>query len=255
MQRLQPTYVGERFERLATLPANTTSFVDTGALAGEATVYRVRALFAEGASDYSNHLHVTAPAKSVVLESQSFETPPPQLRDDFHIQGSPDVRIEVVPDPDNARNKVLHVLARKPPGSQSLQAQVRWTASRALFDALNASVARPRGSRPDFYRVQLRLRVLQAHLAPGSSAGLEVDPGYHLFSAAGRLQSLPALVASQAFDFAAIPNGNGLQQYRAFAPEAATVVFPISLQADNDVVEFLVDDVSVARLDPVDGPT
>ncbi len=253
VQRLQPTYVGPRFEQLATLPADATSFVDSTALAGEPTVYRVRALFAAGSSDYSNHVHVTALANSVVLESQSFETPPPGLRDDFHLQGSPDVRVEIIPDPDDAGNKVLHVLARKPLGQGPLQAQIRWTASRELFDALNTSVARPRDSRPDFYRIRLRLRVAQAHLAPGSSAGLEVDPGYHIFSATGRLRSLPALAASQGFDFAAIPNGTGLQQFRAFAPTSAAVVFPISLQSDGDVIEFFIDDLSVARLDPSEG--
>ena len=254
VQRLQPTYVGSRFERIATLAGNAVSFVDSQPLHGEPTVYRVRGLFGDGTSDYSNHVHFTAPAHEVVLESQSFETAPGDLRDEFHPSPSPDVDVSVIADPANPRNRVLHVRARRPAGATDFRARVRWPASTQLFNALNESVGRPRGSRPDIYRVKLALRFLQAKVSAGSEVALQVDPGYNLFSTPGRRHSLlPAGDSQQvSFTFAALPNGGGargLQQYRAEPPSWLAVAFPIDLRGDGDVVEFLVDDLSISRLD------
>ena len=263
VQRLQPTYVGSRFERVAVLSADAETWLDTAPLPGEPTIYRVRTLFSDGASDYSNHVHLTAPAKEVVLESQRFEALPPALRDDFHRQPTPDVEVGVVTDPGNAQNRVLRVRVQKRPKSEELRARVRWTASGQLFRALNESLGKPRGSRPDIYRVQLRLRVLKAQLDASSEASVQVDAGYDAVTFDGRRQSLLDLVADQtdrarrelvdvSFNFTAMANGGGsggLQQYRAVAPTELSVVFPITLRAEGDVVEFLVDDFSVARLD------
>jgi DNA-binding beta-propeller fold protein YncE len=258
VQRLQPTWVGPRFEPIAQLPASATAFVDANPLPGEAAIYRVRARFAEGASDYSNHVRFTAPAKPVVLESQSFESPPPGLRSE-----TAGVEAAVIVDPADARNHALWVLARKPLGAAPFNARVVWTVSGALYKALNASVGRPRGSPPDIYRVELRLRLVQSNLSPNSDVALMADPGYDLFSTPGRRQSLLKLLpekgASQlarvSFDFAAIPNGagtdRGLQQYRSTLPSSVVMALPISLQTDGDVLEFLVDDVTVSRMDLV----
>jgi hypothetical protein len=267
VQRLQPTYVGPRFERIATLPSDAASFVDSEPLNGEPTVYRVRALFSNAASDYSNHVHLTRPANGVVLESQGFETPPPDLRDDFHLQPTPDAEVGVIADPANPANGVLHVRVRKPAGAPEFRARVRWKASAQLFRALNASVGRARGSTPDMYRVQLKLRLLQAQLSQTSSVSVQVDPGYNLFSSSGRRQDLTSLVAPQAdraktqfvkvsFNFAALPNGagaGGLQQYRSESAGELAIAFPIDLRGEGDAVEFLIDDLSVARLDPDTG--
>lgn len=265
VQRLQPTYTGPRFERIATLPANATSFLDSEPLHGEPTVYRVRALFDGGASDYSNHVHLTAPAKALVLESQTFEKPPPDLRDVFRPRPTPDVQVDVIADPADPGNRVLHVLARRSVGVSGAEFGVlpRWKASPQLFEALNASLGRPRGSRPDIYRVQFRLRVLQAHLSTGSEVSVQVDLA-NIFSTPGRRENLIALAGAKpdsqqsafekvSFDFAALPNGSGtrgLQQYRAVAPTEVGVAFPLDLTGDGDVVEFLVDDLTVSRLDP-----
>ncbi|MEJ1964417.1 MAG: hypothetical protein WDO56_23885 [Gammaproteobacteria bacterium] len=262
VQRLQPTYVGARFERIALLPPSSEAYSDTAPLSGEPTVYRVRALFSDGASDYSNHVHLTAPAKPAVLESQNFETPPPGLRDDFHLQPGPDIDVGVVADPANPDNHVLRVRARKPAGQPEFGARVRWGASPQLFRALNASLGKLRGSTPDMYRVQLQLRLPQAQLSAGSDILLQVDPGYDLFSTEGRRQSLVALVSGQqdrvkgqlvkvSFNFAALPNGAGeagLQQNWSFPPTGIAVAFMIRLRGEGDNVEFLVDDFSVARL-------
>ena len=264
VQRLQPTYVGSRFERVALLAPNAESYVDSEPLAGEPSVYRVRALFSDGASDYSNHVHLTAPAKERVLELQSFETAPPGLRDDFHLQGTPGVEMGLVADPANPRNHVLRVFAHRPAGPQALELRVRWGASPQLFRALNESLGKPRRSRPDIYRVQLQLRLLQAQLGASSEVSLQVDPGYNLFSTDGRRQSLVSLVNGQedrakrqlvkvSFNFAALPNGAGaagLQQYRSVAPTELAVAFLIALRGEGDVIEYLVDDLSVTRLDP-----
>jgi hypothetical protein len=254
--------VGPRFERVALLPQDAESYVDSEPLPGEPTVYRVRALFSDGTSEYSNHVHLTAPAKEQVLESQSFETPPPALRDDFHLQATPDVDVGVIADPSNPRNHVLRVRVRKAAGPQELWSRVRWGASPQLFRALNESLGKPRGSRPDIYRVQMQLRLLQAQLGPGSEVSMQVDSGYNLFSTDGRRQSLMDLVAGQqdraksqfvnvSFNFAALPNGagaEGLRQYQREIPTELAVVIPIMLRSDGDVLEFLVDDLSVARL-------
>jgi hypothetical protein len=261
IQRLQPTYVGPRFESIALLAGDAQAFVDAQPLPGERTVYRVRARFADGVSDYSNHVHMTARARPAVLESQNFETPPPELRDDYHMQPTPDVQVGIVSDPANPANHVLRVFARRSADARESNARVRWTASRRLFEALDASLARPRGSRPDLYRVELRLRFLQAHLGRDSEVSMQVDAGADLFSTSGRRQSLTELAAGRtarvSFTFAALPNGagpgEGLRQYRSVAPESVAVAFPISLRAAGDVVEFLVDDVSIARLDPDTG--
>lgn len=270
VQRLQPTFVGPRFERIATLAGKAHSFVDDEPLHGEPTVYRVRALFDHGASDYSNHVHVTAPAKAFVLESQSFDKPPPALRDAFRPRSTPDVDVSVIPDPANPGNRVMRVRARRPAGAKEFRASPQWSGSTQLFNALNASVGRVRGSHPDLYRVQFRLRFLQARISPGSKVSVQVDPGYDLFSTPGRRQDLMALAHTRAdgkeaaleevsFDFAAFPNGDGargLQQFRALAPAAVVVRFPIELAGDGDVVEFLIDDVSISRLDPApEGPS
>lgn len=257
VQRLNPTYVGPRFERLAVLAPICESYVDAHPLAGEPTVYRVRALYSDGASEYSNHVRWTAPSNERVLETQSFETTPPGLRDDFHLQGTPDVEVGIVSDPATPSNHVLRVRAQRENGPQAVESRVRWTASPALFRALNASLGKPRGSTPDIYRVQLRLRVLQAQLAAGSEASLQIDPGYDLFSTEGRRHSLTSLARAKSewvdasFNVAAIPNGAGsagLQQYESTAPTDIAVVFPIALRSVGDVVEFLVDDFSVSRL-------
>jgi len=263
VQRLQPTYVGPRFERIALLPAGATSFVDADPLPGEPTSYRVRSRLSNGASDYSNHVSLTAGARKVLLESQGFEVQPPEFRHDAGVEA------RVIADPAAPGNRILHVLARKPPGPQPLRASVRWKASPELYRALNASVGRPRGSRPDIYRVEMRLRLLQSRLGPDSDVSIKVDPGYDLFSSAGRRQSLPRLAPEQrdgvatqlvrvSFNFAALANGagpdKGLQQYRSTLPGALLVAFPFTLQADGDVIEFLIDDLSISRLDPVDGP-
>jgi hypothetical protein len=260
VQRLQPTYIGSRFERIATLPGDATSFVDQQPLNGEPTAYRVRALFNDGASDYSNHVHVTAPANPVVLESQPFDQPPRDWRDEFRPQKTPEVDADVIPDPANPANRVLHVRARRPAGVKEFLARPRWIASQQLFDALNTSVSRPRGSRPDLYRVQFKLRLLQAQVSPGSEVSVQVDPEYNLFATPGRRQDFIALAQAKnatagapvaiAFDFAAFPNGAGLQNYRAEVPRTALVVFPIDLRGDGDSVEFLIDDLTVSRLDP-----
>ena len=266
VQRLQPGYIGSRFERIATLPGNAASFVDAQPLYGASTVYRVRASFEGGASDYSNHVHVTAPARAVVLESQTFDKPPPGLGDALR-QTAPDVEVGVIADPTAPGNRVLRVRAHRPSGAKEFHVLALWNASRQLFDALNASVGRERGSRPDLYRVQFKLRFLQDHMSSGSSVSVQVDPGNNMFSTPGRRQSLLALSGLNAdrgqsalqqvsFDFAALPNGGGargLQQYRAFPPEALAVAFPINLAADGDVVEFLIDDLIVSRLDAPGG--
>ncbi len=263
VQRLQPTYVGPRFERIALLPPGAETFEDTEPLAGEPTVYRLRARFDGGDSDYSNHVHLTARAHGVVLESQDFETSPPDLRDDFHILATPDVSVGLITDPATPQNHVLRVFARKPPGTRLIEARLRWTASAQLFRALNASVGRPRGSRPDIYRVQFKLRLLQAQLGRDSSVVVLATPGQDLFSTSGRRQSLLGLVTDRrdragsqlvpvSFNFAALPNGagaEGLRQYLSSTPSEIAIAFPISLQADGDTVEFLVDDFSVMRLD------
>jgi hypothetical protein len=46
-----------------------------------------------------------------------------------------------------------------------------------------------------------------------------------------------------------------LQGYRSEAPTTLAVVFPVDLRGEGDVVEFLVDNVSISRLDPPDGGT
>jgi hypothetical protein len=263
VQRLQPTYVGPRFERIATLPGSATSFVDNDPLYGEPTVYRVRALLDGSASDYSNHVHLTAAATAVVLESQSFEKAPPGMGDAYRRQNSPDVDIDVIADPGSPGNRVMHIRARRPSGAKEFGVRPRWTASPQLFAALNASVGRPRGDRADIYRVQFDLRLLQAHLTTGSTVSVQVDPGQNLFATSGRQQDLMALAGLNArvgrgalervsFDFAVLPNGagvRGLQQYRAVAPKTADVVFPIDLSSDGDVIEFLIDNLSISRLD------
>lgn len=257
VQRVVPTYVGPRFERLTLLAPNADSYVDAQPLAGEPTVYRVRAVYSDGASEYSNHVHLTAPSNERVLESQRFEAPPPALRDDFHLQGMPDVEVGIVADPVTPSNHVLRVRARKGSGPRAVESRVRWAASPALFRALNESLGKPRGSTPDIYRVQLRLRVLQAQLGASSDASLQIDPGYDLFSTEGRRHRLTDLAGAKtewvnaSFNVAAIPNGagsGGLQQYESTAPTDIAVVFPIALRSDGDVIEFLVDDFSVSRL-------
>jgi len=262
VQRLQPTYVGPRFEPIATVAGNLTSFVDDAPLPGEQTVYRVRASFGDRASAYSNHVRLTAPAKSVALESQAFDKPPTDLRDEFR-QPAADVDVEVIADPSNPGNRVLHIRARRPSGSAQFRVRPRWTASQRLFDALNASVGRARGSRPDIYRMQFEVRFLQARVSPGSEVSMQVDPGFDLFSTPGRRQDLIALAGAHAdgaqssfkrvsFDFAALPNGDGargLQQYRALAPTILNVAFPIDLRGEGDVVEFLLDNLTISRLD------
>ena len=262
VQRLQPTYIGPRFEPIATVAGNLTSFVDDAPLPGEQTVYRVRASFGDRASAYSNHVRLTAPAKSVALESQAFDKPPTDLRDEFR-QPAADVDVDVIADPSNPGNRVLHIRARRPSGSAQFRVRPRWTASQRLFDALNASVGRARGSRPDIYRMQFEVRFLQARVSPGSEVSMQVDPGFDLFSTPGRRQDLVALAGAHAdgaqssfkrvsFDFAALPNGDGargLQQYRALAPTILNVAFPIDLRGEGDVVEFLLDNLTISRLD------
>jgi hypothetical protein len=229
----------------------------------------VRTLSRWGASDYSNHVHLTAPATAVVLESQSFDKTPPNLGDEFRPRQTPDVDVEVIADPADTGNHVMHVRAHRPPGQKEFRARPRWTGSPQLFAALNASVGRARGTHPDVYRVQFELRLLQAPVSAGSTVSVQVDPGQNLFATPGRRQDLMSLVAAKAgdrrgalekvsFDFAVLPNGGGtrgLQQYRAVAPAAVDVVFPIELRGDDDVVEFLVDNLSISRLDPPAGGT
>lgn len=263
VQRLQPTWVGPRFEPIAQLPANATTFVDAGPLPGQASVYRVRARFADGNSDYSNHVRFTAPARPVVLESQSFEAPPPGLRLESPGAAPASAEMAVIADPADARNHALRVFVRKPAGAATFNARVVWTASGALYKALNASVGRARGSPPEMYRVEARVRVLKANLGPASEVALMADPGYDLFSTPGRRQNLLKLLPEPrtpqfvrvSFDFAAMPNGagvdRGLQQYRSTLPSSLAMSLPISLQADGDVLELLLDDVSVSRLDLV----
>jgi hypothetical protein len=96
---------------------------------------------------------------------------------------------------------------------------------------------------------------------------VQVDPGQNLFATPGRRADLIALAASKpagqqntlgkvSFDFAVLPNGGGergLQQYRAFVPVTADVAFPIELRGDDDVVEFLIDNFSISRLDAPSG--
>ncbi|MEJ0036283.1 MAG: hypothetical protein WDO68_09380 [Gammaproteobacteria bacterium] len=256
VQRLQPTYVGDRFERIALLEGNASAFVDQEPLNGEPTVYRVRSVFSDGTSDYSNHAHFTAPANEFVLESQDFETTPRDLRDEFHPAPTPDFETGLIADPANPRNHVLRIRAQRPAGTKGeSRARARWMASPRLFKALNESMGRARGSHPDLYRMRFSLRVLQAHVGAGSDVSLQVDPGYDLFSTPGRRHQLPLAGESQhvSFTFAALPNGagaGGLQQYRSLPPTWAAVAFPIDLRGDGDVVEFLVDDLSVSRLDP-----
>jgi hypothetical protein len=262
VQRLQPTYIGSRFERIALLPGTAASFVDDQPLNGMPTVYRVRALFDGGASDYSNHVHQTAPASAVALESQDFEKPPRDLGDEFR-----NAEVAVVADPANPGNRVMHVHAHRPAGVKEFRALARWTASPRLFDALNASVGRERGTRPDIYRMQLKVRFLQARVSAGSEVSLQVDPGTNLFATPGRRQNLIALADAKAgrpqgafanvsFDFAALPNGagaHGLQQYRATPPTSVAVTLPIDLRGDGDDVEFLIDDLTISRLDAPTG--
>jgi outer membrane protein assembly factor BamB len=265
VQRLQPTYIGPRFERLAALPPNATSFLDREPLNGEPTVYRVRALVDGGASDYSNHVHVTAPAKALVLESQTFEKPPPDLRDVFRQQPTPDVQVGTIADPADPANRVMRVMARRPAGASGTEFRVfaRWKASPELFEALNASLGRARGSRPDIYRVQFKVRFLQAHVSNDSEVSVQVDSA-SIFATPGRQENLIALAGAKpdhrqsafesvSFDFAALPNGDGargLQQYRAAKPTEVGVAFPLDLRGDGDAVEFLVDDLTISRLDP-----
>jgi hypothetical protein len=269
VQRLQPTYIGPRFERIAMLPPNATSFLDSEPLHGEPTVYRVRTLVNGGASDYSNHVHLTAPAKALVLESQTFEKPPPDLRDQFRPRPTPDVEVGMIADPANPGNRVMHVLVRRPAGvSGEFRVLPRWKASPQLFEALNASLGRARGSRPDIYRVQFKLRFLQAHVRTDSEVSVQVESA-NIFSTPGRRENLIALAGAKpdgrqsalqdvSFDFAALPNGSGvrgLQQYRAVAPTEVGVAFPLDLRGDGDIVEFLVDDLTISRLDPPAGAT
>ena len=267
VQRLQPTYVGSRFEPIATLAGSATSFVDDEPLHGEPTVYRVRALFNSGASDYSNHIHVTAPATAIVLESQNFEKSPPDLRDEFRPQATPDVQVGVITDPANPANHVMRVRARRPPGLPEFRVRPRWVAASQLFAALNTSIGRARGTHPGIYRVQFDVRLLQSRVSAGSTVSVQVDPGQNLFATPGRRADLIALAASKpagqqntlgkvSFDFAVLPNGGGergLQQYRALAPVTADVVFPIDLRGDDDLVEFLIDNLSISRLDAPSG--
>jgi hypothetical protein len=59
---------GTRFNLLVTLPANTTEYVDTSALAGSTYLYRIRATNAAGTSDYAGPVSVTTP-RTVTLAS------------------------------------------------------------------------------------------------------------------------------------------------------------------------------------------
>ena len=42
----------------------------------------------------------------------------------------------------------------------------------------------------------------------------------------------------------------GLQQYRATPATVLDIVFPVDLRGDGDVVDFLIDNLSISRLDP-----
>jgi hypothetical protein len=265
IERLNPTYVGPRFEAIARVAVGTRHYLDREPLAGEPTTYRVRALYPGGASRYSNHVHFTARARRLVLEAQDFESPPPEMRTDFPTGHVSRAAFDIVADPARPGHHVLHIRAEAGDELAGAQTRHRWDGSRGLFAALERSVGRARGSRPDLYEVSFRLRPLATDLRDGEVA-VQVDPGYDLFSSSGRREDLSresawrqepgrASFHDVTFRFAAIPNGlaqDALGQFRGLAPHRVVIVFPVTLRSRGAKVEFLVSDVKVARLDPAD---
>jgi hypothetical protein len=265
VQRLNPTLTGRRFEAIARLPPNATSYLDTLPLPGEPTEYRVRLIWRLAASTYSNHVAFTSRGGLEVIDAGRFETGPRGLRDDFHLGSVEGRSVEMVRDR-GVPTRVLHIRERPTPGVLGDRARVRYTASPALYRSLERSLARPRGTAADLYRIDVRWRPVFVRLGRESEAIVSVDPGFPLFATSGRRSELnwiaPAAEWSERSEytstratFVAFPNGLERDALANFgptpvAPEALSIVLSLRLSAPTDVVDAMVEGITVAKSVP-----
>lgn len=269
IQRLDPGVTGARFRTLAQVPAGRTWYLDRQPLAGVPTVYRVRAVAADGAaSDYSAHVAVTARSEPMLLQATSFAPPPPGLYDNTHRSEQPGNRLEIMADPDDPAGRVLHLRQRRPEGSDDYSTEVRIRANDALTGAVEQSLSGPVGGAPALYRLEFRLRVREARLSPGSAIGAGFDPGFPLFSTSGRgyvLSESPewrAAVADRrthrvAVTIPVFPTGQlrtPLSGYRPGPSPELAIGFPATFAAAGDLMDVELGDLRVVRLDPARNP-